>query len=258
WREAVAREPLMPLRVFRSRDTAGANAIQALVVAGMFGTFFLGSLYLQRVQHYDPLKIGFAFLPTTVVMGTLSLRYSERLIMRFGARRTLLPGMVLAAAGLLWFARIPVHGDYVTDVLPVMLLLGLGVGSSFPALMTLAMADAEPQDAGLASGLVNTAAQVGGALGLAVLATTSATHTSSLTKAGKPLADALTSGYHVAFAIGAALIGVAIVICLLLSAPRRQAQAIVSTREAAPGSGEREPVEPAPAAEQSGIELGVG
>ena len=85
-REATAREPLMPLRLFRSRDTAGANAIQALVVAGMFGTFFLGSLYLQRVQHYDPLKIGFAFLPVTVVMGTLSLRYSERLIMRFGAR----------------------------------------------------------------------------------------------------------------------------------------------------------------------------
>src|ERR1700761_5542880 len=97
-REASAKQPLMPLRLFRSRDIVGANAIQALVVAGMFGTFFLGSLYLQRVQHYDPLKIGFAFLPTTVVMGTLSLRYSERLIMRFGARRTLLPGMALAAA----------------------------------------------------------------------------------------------------------------------------------------------------------------
>jgi EmrB/QacA subfamily drug resistance transporter len=219
WREATAPQPLMPLRVFRSRDTAGANAIQALVVAGMFGTFFLGSLYLQRVQHYDPLKIGLAFLPTTVVMGTLSLRYSERLIMRFGARGTLLPGMVLVAAGLLLFARVPVHGSYVTDVLPVMLLLGVGVGSSFPALMSLAMSDVAPQDAGLASGLVNTSAQVGGALGLAVLATSAATHTSSLTKAGKPLADALTSGYHLAFVIGAALIGVAIVLCLALKAP---------------------------------------
>jgi EmrB/QacA subfamily drug resistance transporter len=252
-REASAKQPLMPLRLFRSRDIVGANAIQALVVAGMFGTFFLGSLYLQRVQHYDPLKIGFAFLPTTVVMGTLSLRYSERLIMRFGARRTLLPGMVLAAAGLLWFARIPVHGSYLTDVLPVMLLLGAGVGSSFPALMTLAMADAEPQDAGLASGLVNTAAQVGGALGLAVLATTSATRSSTLEKAGKPVADALTSGYHLAFAIGAGLIGLAIAICLLLSAPRRRQHTVALAREATPGGGE-----PPPEAEPAEVELGVG
>jgi EmrB/QacA subfamily drug resistance transporter len=222
-REALAREPLMPLRVFRSRDTAGANAIQALVVAGMFGTFFLGSLYLQRVQHYDPLKIGFAFLPVTLVMGTLSLRYSERLIVRFGAKRLLAPGMVLVAAGLLLFARVPVHSHYAIDVLPVLLLLGAGVGSTFPALMTLAMADVEPQDAGLASGLVNTSAQVGGALGLAVLATSAATHTSSLKKAGKPVADALTSGYHVAFFIGAGLIGLAIVISLLLHAPARAA-----------------------------------
>jgi EmrB/QacA subfamily drug resistance transporter len=229
WREATAHHPLMPLRVFRSRDIVGANTIQALLVAGMFGTFFLGSLYLQRVLHYDPLKIGFAFLPTTVVMGTLSLRYSERLIMRFGARRTLLPGMVLVAAGLLLFARIPVHGSYVSDVLPVMLLLGLGVGSSFPALMTLAMADAAPEDAGLASGLVNTSAQVGGALGLAVLATASATHSKHLTDAGKPLVVALTSGYHLAFLIGAALVGVAIVICLALAAPKR---ALAETEQA--------------------------
>jgi EmrB/QacA subfamily drug resistance transporter len=220
WREATAREPLMPLRVFRSRDTAGANAIQALVVAGMFGTFFLGSLYLQRVQHYDPLKIGLAFLPTTVVMGTLSLRYSERLIMRFGARNTLVPGMVLVAIGLLLFARVPVHGSYAADVLPVLLLLGAGVGASFPALMSLAMADVAPQDAGLASGLVNTSAQVGGALGLAVLATSAATHTKSLTDAGKAQAVALTSGYHLAFVIAAGLVGLAIALSLTLRAPK--------------------------------------
>ena len=236
WREATARQPLMPLRLFRSRETAGANAIQALLVAGMFGTFFLGSLYLQRVQHYDPLKIGLAFLPTTVVMGTLSLRYSDRLIMRFGALRTLMPGMVLVAAGLLLFARVPVHGHYATDVLPVMLLLGVGVGSSFPALMTLAMADAAPQDAGLASGLVNTSAQVGGALGLAVLATSAATHSRSLTKAGKPLADALTSGYHLAFLVAAGLVGLAIVLSLTLHAPssaaRRAAEPIGDAADA--------------------------
>jgi EmrB/QacA subfamily drug resistance transporter len=219
-REATARTPLVPLRILRSRELAGANAIQALLVAGMFGTFFLGALYMQRVLRYDALEIGLAFLPTTIVMGTLSLRYSERLIMRFGARRTLLPGMVLVSCGLLLFARVPVHGSYLRDVLPVMILLGVGVGSSFPALMTLAMSGAPREDAGLASGLVNTAAQVGGALGLAVLATVSATRSDDLVRAGRPVAAALTDGYHVAFVIGAVLVAAAILIALALSAPR--------------------------------------
>jgi EmrB/QacA subfamily drug resistance transporter len=220
-REAKARTPLMPLRIFRSRDLTGANLIQALLVAGMFGMFFLGALYMQRVLGYDALQIGLAFLPTTIVMGVLSLRYTERLIMRFGARRTLLPGMVLVAAGLLLFARVPVHGSYVRDVLPVMILLGVGVGSSFPALMTLAMSGASREDAGLASGLVNTAAQVGGALGLAVLATMSATRSEHLARAGKPVATALTGGYHLAFVIGAVLVLAAIGVALMLSASRR-------------------------------------
>ena len=132
-----------------------------------------------------------------------------------------MPGMVLVAAGLLLFARVPVHGNYLTDVLPVMLLLGVGVGSSFPALMTLAMSDVAPEDAGLASGLVNTAGQVGGALGLAVLATRAPTHQPRSRSAGKPLATALTSGYHLAFLIGAGLIGIAILIGLALSSPSR-------------------------------------
>ena len=128
--------------------------------------FFMGALYLQRVLGYDALEIGLAFLPVTLVMGTLSLRYSERLIMRFGARTTLLPGLALGVAGLALFTRAPVDGSYVEHVLPVMILLGSGAGVSFPALMTLAMSGATPEDAGLASGLVNTTAQVGGALGL--------------------------------------------------------------------------------------------
>jgi EmrB/QacA subfamily drug resistance transporter len=220
-REATARTPLVPLRIFRSRELTGANLIQALLVAGMFGMFFLGALYLQRVLHYDAFEIGLAFLPTTIVMGALSLRYSERLIMRFGARRTLLPGMVLVAAGLMLFARVPVHGSYLRDVLPVMILLGIGVGSSFPALMTLAMSGASREDAGLASGLVNTAAQVGGALGLAVLATLSATRSGHDTRAGQPLASALTDGYHLAFLVGALLVLAALVLALTLAAPRR-------------------------------------
>jgi EmrB/QacA subfamily drug resistance transporter len=219
-REATARVPLVPLRIFRSRDVAGANLIQALLVAGMFGMFFLGALYLQRVLGYDALQIGLAFLPTTIVMGTLSLRYSERLIMRFGARRILVPGMVLVALGLVLFARVPVHGSYVLDILPTLLLLGAGVGMSFPALMTLAMSGAAPEDAGLASGLVNTTAQVGGALGLAVLATLSATRTSHLLDSGKSTAEALTSGYHLAFLVGALLVGLAVFVALGVSAPQ--------------------------------------
>ena len=145
-REATARHPLIPLRIFRSRNVSGANVVQVLLVAGMFGMFFLGALYLQRVLGYDALEIGFAFLPATVVMGILSLRYSERLIMRFGARTMLFPGLVLIAVGLLLFARAPVHGDYFTNVFPVMLLFGLGIGGSFPALMTLAMSGATPEE----------------------------------------------------------------------------------------------------------------
>ena len=208
-REARAPNPLIPLAIFRSRNVAGANVIQALLVAGMFGTFFLGSLYLGRIRHYDALHIGLAFLPATIVMGTLSLRYSERLITRFGARRTLIPGVILVAAGLGLFTRAPVHGSYVADVLPVMILIGLGVGSAFPALMSLAMSGATREDAGLASGLVNTTMQVGGALGLAVLATLAATHAKAEAHAGHSTASALTSGYHLAFVIGTALAVVA-------------------------------------------------
>ena len=211
-REATARNPLIPLRIFRSRNVSGANAMQALLVAGMFGMFFMGALYLQRVLGYDALHIGLAFLPATIVMGILSLRYSERLIMRFGARATLLPGMVLIAAGLALFTQAPVDGSYARDVLPVMLLLGLGIGVSFPALMNLAMSGATREDAGLASGLVNTTAQVGGALGLAVLATLATTRSHDLIQSGKATAVALTSGYHLAFVIGAALVLAAVAV----------------------------------------------
>jgi EmrB/QacA subfamily drug resistance transporter len=228
-REATARTPLIPLRIFRSRNMTGANVIQALLVAGMFGMFFLGALYLERVLGYDALEIGLAFLPATLVMGVLSLRYSERVIMRFGAKNALLPGLVLIGAGLALFTQAPVHGSYVRDVLPVMLLLGFGVGVSFAALMTLAMSGATQEDAGLASGLVNTAAQVGGALGLAVLATLSATRSGDLIGTGKATADALTSGYHLAFLIGAGLVLAALVIAVTVLKPVQPAEAPAAT-----------------------------
>jgi MFS family permease len=222
-REATAGNPLIPLRIFRSRNVSGANVIQALLVAGMFGMFFMGALYLEQVLGYDPLQIGLAFLPATIVMGILSLRYSERLIMRFGARTTLLPGMVLVAAGLALFTQAPVDGSYVRNVLPVMLLLGFGIGASFPALMTLAMSGATNEDAGLASGLVNTTAQVGGALGLAVLATLSTTRSDNLIEDGQATASALTSGYHLAFLIGAGLVLAALVVALTVLQPEGRA-----------------------------------
>jgi EmrB/QacA subfamily drug resistance transporter len=201
-REWTARNPIMPLGIFRSRNVSGANAVQALMVAGMFGMFFLGALYLRRVLGYDALEIGLAYLPVTIAIGTLSLGYAEKLITRFGARATLIPGLVLIAAGLALFSRAPIHASYLADVLPAMLLMGIGAGLTFPALMTLAMGGVEPSEAGLASGLVNTTLQVGGALGLAVLATMSTTHTKHLLSAGHSTASALTGGYRLAFLIG--------------------------------------------------------
>jgi EmrB/QacA subfamily drug resistance transporter len=221
-REATARNPLVPLRIFRSRNVAGANAIQALSISGMFGMFFLGTLYLERILGYDELEIGLAFLPTTIVMGLMSVRYSERLVMRFGARTTLIPSLVTIGVALALFARAPVDGSYVEHVLPVGLLLGLGAGASFPALVSLAMSGATERDAGLASGVVNTTAEVGAALGLAVLATISATRTDDLLSAGEPLASALTSGYHVSFLIGAALVATAVAVALFVLEPDRR------------------------------------
>ena len=161
----------MPLRLFRSRNVAGANLVQALLVVGMFGMFFLGALYMQRILGYGALQVGLAYLPLTVVMGTMSFRFTGQLNLRFGPQATLLPAMVFIVAGLLLLARTPVDANYAIDLLPPMILIGLGAGLGFPSLMTLAMSGATASDSGLASGLVNTSVQVGGAIGLAVLAT---------------------------------------------------------------------------------------
>jgi MFS family permease len=201
----------------------------------MFGTFFMGSLYLQRVLGYTPLQIGLAFLPLTVVMGTVSVRYTERLIMRFGPRRTLVPGMTLVLIGLLLFARTPVEGNYLRDILPIMPLIGLGFAICGPSLVTLAMSGAKPEDAGLASGLINTTTQVGGALGLAVLATLAASHTDNLRAAGESTASALNSGYHLGYLVAAGLTLVALLIAAFVLR-ERSAEATV----AAPAHAEAE------------------
>jgi EmrB/QacA subfamily drug resistance transporter len=221
-RQAVARQPLMPLRVFASRAVSGANLVQVLGTAGMFGMFFLGSLYLRRILGYGPLQIGLAFLPVAVVMGVLSVRYTDRLVMRFGARAPMVCGLALVAAGLALFALAPAGGGYARHVLPVMVLVGAGAGLCFPALMTLAMSGATPADAGLASGLVNTTAQVGGALGLAVLATVSASRSSALIARGHPVAQALTEGYHLALWIAFGLVVAAIAVAGSVLRPERR------------------------------------
>ena len=232
-RQARARNPLMPLRVFRSRNLSGANLVQIVVVAGIFGMFFLGTLYLEQVLGFDPLQIGFAFLPSSVVMGFFSAGVSARLIARYGMRSTLVPALVLMAAGLALFARVPVEGSYWVDVLPAVVVLGAGAGLAFPTLMMMAMAGVDPSDAGLASGLVNTSAQVGGALGLAVLATLSSSRTEDLLAGGESTAAALTGGYQLAFVVGAGLIVAGIAIALAMLRPDRAAARTAPNRKPA-------------------------
>ena len=219
-RQDRVANPLMPLRLFRSRQVSGANCVQALLVVGMFGMFFLGALYLQQILGYDALDVGLAFLPGTIVMGAMSLRFSGPLAMRFGPVATLVPGLVAIGAALLLFARTPEHASYVTDILPSMALLGLGAGLAFPALTMVAMSGATPSDSGLASGVVNTSLNVGGALGLAVLATSATERTHGLLAGGASVASALNSGYHLAYLISAALVAVAVVVALTVLRPR--------------------------------------
>jgi EmrB/QacA subfamily drug resistance transporter len=213
-RQARVANPLMPLRLFRSRNVAGANLVQALLVVGMFGMFFLGALYMQRILGYDALEVGLAYLPMTVVMATMSFRFTGQLMLRFGPQATLLPAMVCVVAGLLLLARTPVDASYVVDLLPPMILIGLGAGLGFPSLMTLAMSGATASDSGLASGLVNTSVQVGGAVGLAVLATLATERTDGLLADGESAASALNSGFHLAYVVGAGLVLVAIAVAV--------------------------------------------
>ncbi|WP_084036899.1 DHA2 family efflux MFS transporter permease subunit [Haloechinothrix halophila] len=221
-REATARTPLIPLRIFRSRIVVGANVVQALAVSGMFAMFFLGVLYLQQVLGYNPLQAGLAFLPSSAVMGVLSLRYVEKLIMRFGARALALPGLGALGCGLALFARVPVDGRYVVDVLPGVLLVGVGVGTLFPALASLAMSGATKEDAGLASGLINTTNRIGSSLGLAVLATLSATRTEELAATGAARDAALTGGFRAGFLLAVGIVVVAMVVVLVVLRPFRR------------------------------------
>ncbi len=218
--ETRTSSPLMPLSLFRLRNLSTANVVGVLWSAAMFAWFFLSALYLQLVLGYSPLEVGLAFLPGNLIMGALSIGLSAKLVMRFGIRPPLAVGLLLAGLGLALFARAPVDGSFVVDVLPAMILLGLGAGMAFNPVLLAAMNDVEPQDAGLASGVVNTSFMMGGALGLAVLASLAASRTDTLLASGEGQLEALTGGYHLAFAVGALFAVTAAVLGAVLLRPR--------------------------------------
>lgn len=220
-RQARISNPLVPLRLFRARNVTGANLVLILLVVGMFSMFFMGALYMQQILGYDPLEVGLAFLPGSVIMGVMSLGVAGPVAMRFGARPVLVVCLLAMGGAMLLFARTPVDGTYVVDLLPINVLFGFGAGLAFPIIMQLAMSGATPSDAGVASGIVNTSPQIGGAVGLAVLATVAADRTETLLARGEAPLAALNSGFHAAYLVGAALVVVAITIALTVirSAP---------------------------------------
>ena len=213
--EASARNPLVPLRIFRSRTVVGANLLRALFPVGLFGSFFLGALYLQHVLGLSPMATGFAFLPQNLMVALFSLLITKSLVARFGPKRTAIAGLALVAGGLALFSRAPAGGSYL-DVLPAMLIIGAGAGLFFMPSVSLAMAGADSSDSGIVSGLANVALQIGAALGVALLAGVSTARTNAALAGGTSLDGALTSGYQLGFMIGAAFAAVAVVVGLVV------------------------------------------
>jgi EmrB/QacA subfamily drug resistance transporter len=234
WIESRVRSPLMPLGLFRLRNVATANVVGVLWAAAMFAWFFLSALYLQLVLGYSPLQVGLAFLPANLIMGAFSLGLSAKLVMRYGIRTPIVLGLSLAAAGLALFVRAPVDGSFLVDVLPSMMLLGFGAGMALNPVLLAAMSDVKPEESGLASGVVNTSFMMGGALGLAVLASLAASRTDTLLASGDSRVSALTGGYHVAFIAGALFAALAAAIAAALLRVRQPAAEAHGEHAAAP------------------------
>jgi len=236
--ESRVQHPLMPLALFRLRSVSVSNVVGVLWAAAMFAWFFISALYMQLVLGYTPMQIGLAFLPANLIMAVFSLGVSARLVMRFGIRKPLAVGLWLAALGLALFARAPVNGSFAVDVLPGMLLLGLGAGMALNPLLLAAMSEVSPTESGLASGVVNTAFMMGGALGLAVLASAAVARTSAMAAAGAQVPLALTGGYNLAFLIGAVFAAVAGLLgaVLLRTADSKGAAASAGTENRAAAS----------------------
>ena len=218
--EARIENPIVPPRILRVRGLIDASLVRGFLVTGMYSTFFLGTLYLEHVRHYSALETGAAFLPWTLTVAVLSQGITARLVQRFGPLAVLTTGMATAAAGLLLFATVGPDTAYFPTIFFATFLIGLGIGNAFMPLLTLAMADVPPADAGLGSGITNVAQQISGALGLAVLSTVAANHTKGLLSDGNGLTSSLLGGYHVAFLAGAVAIGAGIVLAFALLRPR--------------------------------------
>lgn len=221
--ESKVRSPLMPLGLFKLRNIAVSNIVGVLWAAGMFSWFFLSALYLQLVLHYSPMKVGLAFLPGNLIMAIFSVGLSAKLVMKFGIKKPLAIGLGLAALGLLWLSRAPVEGKFIVDVLPSMLVLGVGAGMAFNPMLLAAMSDAKQEESGLASGLVNTSFMMGGALGLAILASIAASVTAKALGAGTENLTALMMGYHKAFLVGAIFAATASLLSATLLRPNEMA-----------------------------------
>jgi EmrB/QacA subfamily drug resistance transporter len=231
--ESHAATPLIPLALFRLRNVATANIVGVLWAASMFAWFFLSALYLQLVLGYGPLQVGLSFLPANLIMMVLSVGVSAKLVTRFGIRLPSALGMLLVAAGLAYFSRAPVEGEFMVDVLPGMLLLGCGAGIAFNPVLLAAMSDVKPSESGLASGVVNTSFMMGGALGLAILASLAASQTESQLASGAQLVEALNAGYHVAFVVGAVFAAAASGLCAVFlraaqSTPAKEGEAVTT------------------------------
>ncbi len=234
--EARVRDPLMPLRLFRLRNVATVNVVGILWSAAMFAWFFVSALYLQLVLGYSAMQVGLAFLPANLIMAAFSLGISARMVMRFGIRVPLAAGLALTAAGLALFALAPVEGSFALHVLPGMTLLGIGCGMAMNPVLLAAMSDVPQTESGLASGVVNTAFMMGGALGLAVLASLADARTDKLLALGADSVAALNGGYHLAFAVGAVFAAAAALLGAALLRPGQQA---AGSREAAQASAAR-------------------
>jgi EmrB/QacA subfamily drug resistance transporter len=234
WIESRVAAPLVPLGLFKLRNLAVSNVVGILWSVAMFASFFLSALYLQLVLGYSPLEVGLVFLPGNLIMAVFSLGLSARIVMRYGIRKPLSLGLALAALGLLLFARAPVDGSLI-DVLPSMILLGIGAGMAFNPLLLAAMGDVPQEEAGLASGVVNTAFMMGGALGLAILASLAASRTDTLTAGGSSELEALTGGYQAAFLAGALFAAAAAVIGAVLLRPKEM-PAMEHARDLEPAS----------------------
>jgi len=245
-RQATAGKPILPLRIFRTGQISVANVVVVLAVAAGFGFQFLTALYLQQVLGYGSGQTGLAFLPAPLTIGVVSLFVAAKLIARFGTRAVLMTGLAGFAAGLVLLSHAPVDGSYLRDVLPVLIVMGLGVGLAIPAMTMLAMSDVEPEDAGLASGLNNTAQQTGGALGLAVLASLAAARTSGLVGEGADPTAALRDGYSLAFLVAAGFVTAGLIVSffLLRTATKAAAEPARSTVAAQP-SPTAQPSQPA-------------